>query len=134
MADHEFETQLERLFSEQPNFSDSEAFSRRVEHRLAVGWQWRNLVIGAAGLGGGSVAVGQIASMQLFANQGALYGQGAHQAYLSATKWSLEHWTVLFGAYAGLPFLPFGGEAIWMSAGLMALAFGFALTRLLEEV
>jgi len=126
MADHDFKYQLERLFNTPPSLADSEAFALRVEVRLAKGWQVRNLVLFASGLIGGLIAVHQAMGLNLYGRLEAFSGLETRQALASLARWSPSQ--------LGLPSWPFGGEAIWMSGGLMVLAIGFALIRLLEEV
>ena len=59
MADFEFEGRLERLFAQPPRLADGDAFARRVEARLDREWTLRRVLIGAAGLAGAVVALGQ---------------------------------------------------------------------------
>ena len=56
-APDEFDPFIERLFRETPPMPDSADFARGVEKRLASGSRMRTVVIGAAGLIGGVVAV-----------------------------------------------------------------------------
>ena len=56
-APDEFDPFIERLFRETPSMPDSADFARGVETRLASGSRMRTVVIGAAGLIGGVVAV-----------------------------------------------------------------------------
>jgi hypothetical protein len=56
-APDEFDPFIERLFRETPPMPDSAGFARGVEKRLASGSRMRTVVIGAAGLIGGVVAV-----------------------------------------------------------------------------
>ena len=53
----EFDPFIERLFRETPPMPDAAEFARGVERRLAAGSRMRTVVIGAAGLIGGVVAV-----------------------------------------------------------------------------
>ena len=126
MADHDFNYRLERLFNTPPSFADSEAFALRVEARLAKGWQVRIIVIGVSGLVGGMIAVRQVMGLNVFGRLEAYTGEQTHQVMTSLANLTPTH--------LGLPSWPFGGEAIWMSGGLMVVALGLALIRLLEEV
>ena len=56
-APDEFDPFIERLFRETPPMPDPAGFARSVERRLARGSRMRTVVIGAAGLIGGVVAV-----------------------------------------------------------------------------
>ena len=56
-APDEFDPFIERLFRETPPMPDAAEFARGVEKRLAAGSRMRTVVISAAGLIGGVVAV-----------------------------------------------------------------------------
>lgn len=121
----DFDALLVRLFDEPPAFADSEAFVASVIQRLDRRWQVRSLVIGVTGLLGGFVAVSQIMANNLVGKVEVL-SLGAKPHLLSQLIRSAETHLVL-------PSLPFGGEGLWMSAGLAGLALVFALTRAIEE-
>ncbi|MEY4249415.1 MAG: hypothetical protein RJA87_1048 [Pseudomonadota bacterium] len=121
----DFDALLVRLFDEPPAFADSEAFVASVIQRLDRRWQVRSLVIGVTGLLGGFVAVSQIMANNLVGKVEVL-SVGAKPHLLSQLIQSVETHLVL-------PSLPFGGEGLWMSAGLAGLALVFALTRAIEE-
>ncbi|GAD58446.1 hypothetical protein [Brevundimonas abyssalis] len=69
-APDEFDPFIERLFRETPPMSDSADFARGVEKRLASGSRMRTVVIGAAGLIGGVVAVRETLGSNLSFNAG----------------------------------------------------------------
>ena len=121
----DFEAQLIQMFDAPPAFVDADLFASSVTQRLDRGWQVRNLVIGGAGLIGGVIAVSQIMATNLIGRVEGL-SIGAQQHLVSHLIQSVETHLVL-------PSLPFGGEGIWMSAGLAGLALVFALTRAIEE-
>ncbi|WP_242916603.1 hypothetical protein [Caulobacter sp. CCUG 60055] len=125
MADLEFETRLDRLFAEPPHFPDAPLFALKVDERLNRGWTLRRLVIGALGLVGGVIGVAQIMSSGVL---------GKLQFVSNASAKSLNDLAALAPAKLSLPALPFGGEALWMSALLAILALGFALTRAIKEI
>ncbi len=77
------------------------------------------------GLIGGVIAVSQIMATNLMGRVESL-SLGAQQHLVSRLIQSVETHLVL-------PSLPFGGEGLWMSAGLAGLALVFALTRAIEE-
>ncbi|MEH6664151.1 MAG: hypothetical protein V7678_04820 [Brevundimonas sp.] len=56
-APDEFDPFIERLFRETPPMADAAGFARGVEKRLTAASRMRTVVIGAAGLIGGVVAV-----------------------------------------------------------------------------
>ena len=121
----DFEAQLVQMFDAPPAFVDADLFASTVTQRLDRGWQVRSLVIGGAGLIGGVVAVSQIMATNLIGRVESL-SLGAQQHLVSRLIQSVETHLVL-------PSLPFGGEGLWMSAGLAGLALVFALTRAIEE-
>jgi hypothetical protein len=121
----DFEAQLVQMFDAPPAFVDADLFASTVTQRLDRGWQVRSLVIGGAGLIGGVIAVSQIMATNLMGRVESL-SLGAQQHLVSRLIQSVETHLVL-------PSLPFGGEGLWMSAGLAGLALVFALTRAIEE-
>jgi len=121
----DFDAQLIQLFDAPPAFADADLFASTVMQRLDRGWQVRSLVIGGAGLIGGLIAVSQIMATNLIGKVESL-SLGAQQHLVANLIRSAE-------AHLVLPSLPFGGEGLWMSAGLAGLALVFALTRAIEE-
>ena len=121
----DFEAQLIQMFDAPPAFVDADLFASTVTQRLDRGWQVRSLVSGTTGLIGGVIAVSQIMATNLMGQVESL-SLGAQQHLVSRLIQSVETHLVL-------PSLPFGGEGLWMSAGLAGLALVFALTRAIEE-
>ena len=126
MADLDFEMQLDRLFGEPPAFADSEDFARRVETRLNRGWSLRSLAIGAAGVLGGVIGVGQLISSNLIGRAEAVSSSSGHA--LGDGLGSLMR------AGSNLSALPIGGEALWMAAALAILALAFGITRAMDQI
>ena len=122
----EFEARLGRLFSEPPSFVDADDFARSVVARLDTGWRVRSLVIGLTGLIGGGIGVSQMMAINLF---GRIETLSTVQGQRLGTQFGQ-----IFPTHLTLPSLPIGGEGLWMSAGLAAVAVVFALTRALEEI
>jgi hypothetical protein len=121
----DFEAQLIQMFDAPPAFVDADLFASTVTQRLDRGWQVRSLVIGGAGLIGGLIVVSQIMATNLIGKVESL-SFGSEQPLLRSL--------IAYGeAHRVLPSLPFGGEGLWMSAGLAGLALVFALTRAIEE-
>ena len=113
------------MFDDPPVFVDSHGFASSVMQRLDRSWQVRSLVIGATGLLGGVIAVSQIMANNLI---------GQIEALSLGTKPHLLHHLIQsVESHLVLPSLPFGGEGLWMAAGLAGLALVFALTRAIEE-
>lgn len=125
MADLEFEGRLGKLFAEPPYFPDAPLFALKMDARLNRGWTLRRMVIGALGLAGGLIGVIQIAS------SGAL---GKVEVASNAGARTLNGLAAAVPAKLSLPAVPFGGEALWMSAALAVLAIGFAISRAIKEI
>lgn len=121
----DFEAQLIQMFDAPPAFVDADLFALSVTQRLDRGWQVRSLVIGTTGLIGGLIAVSQIMATNLI---------GKVESLSFGTEQPLLRSLIAYGErHVVLPSLPFGGEGLWMSAGLAGLALVFALTRAIEE-
>ena len=121
----DFEAQLIQMFDAPPAFADADLFASTVTQRLDRGWQVRSLVIGTTGLIGGVIAVSQIMATNLI---------GKVESLAFASEQPLMRSLIAYGErHLVLPSLPFGGEGLWMSAGLAGLALVFALTRAIEE-
>lgn len=121
----DFDAQLIQLFDAPPAFADADLFASSVMQRLDRGWLVRSLVIGGAGLIGGLIAVSQIMASNRIGKVESL-SVGAQQHLVANLIRSVETHLVL-------PSWPFGGEGLWMSAGLAGLALVIALTRAIEE-
>jgi hypothetical protein len=121
----DFEAQLIQMFDAPPAFVDADLFASTVTQRLDRSWQVRSLVIGGAGLIGGGIAVSQIMATNLI-------GKVESLSFLTE-QLLLRDLMAYAERHLDLPSLPFGGEGLWMSAGLAGLALVFALTRAIEE-
>ena len=126
MADRSFEMELDRLFSEQPAFADSDLFAHRVESNLERGWAFRRMLIGTLGLAGGLVGAAQLLGSGVTQKVGALISQSAPTIQLQWTDVALSH--LLPGGFE------VNGEILWMSAALAVVAIGFGLTRAIREI
>jgi hypothetical protein len=125
MADPDFETRLIRLFAQAPEFVDSDGFAQRVESRLDRSWTVRRLLIGAAGVGGGAIAVAQTIGAHLFDRVAGF--SGASVAAFSQGARTLSQLPLVTA-------LPIGGEVMWVGAGLAVLAVVLVATRALENL
>ncbi len=124
MADLEFEAQLSRWFASTPAFVDADAFTRRVEGRLDRSWMLRRMLIGAAGVGGGLIAAGQMLGVHMFERlQGLSVASATAITQGSRTISRLQHSVDL----------PISGEVIWMGAALAVFAVVLMATRVMEE-
>lgn len=128
MAEHPFEHRLHRMFAEAPAFPDAGLFAAQLEQRLDRGWTVRSLAIGAAGLVGGGVAVVQALGSDLFGRL-----ELAGRASAGAAGRSVSGLVEASAAIPSLGGLAFGGETLWLIAGLGALAIALIATRLLEQ-
>ncbi len=127
MSDHGFESRLHALFAQSPNFPDAPAFAARVQGRLDRGWALRRVFITTAGVAGGGVAAAQFMSAHLLS-----------QADMASRTTRLEAARALANALSRLPTvtmhaLPFGGEVVWLVAGLVVMAGALLATRVFEE-
>jgi hypothetical protein len=125
MADPEFETRLLRLFAETPELADADGFAGRIEARLERAWTLRRLMIGAAGLGGGGIAVAQTLGAHLF-DRVAGFSDASAAAVTQGAR-TLSQLRLLEA-------LPVGGEVLWVGAGLALLAVALMATRSLENL
>jgi len=125
MADLEFETRLERMFAEPPMLPGGDAFAALIESRLERGWTLRNILIGALGIVGGVIGVGQMVASHVVGHVESLSSESAKAATGDMARLIPDHFP--------LSQVPFGSEALWMSAALAAVAIGFAITRAVEE-
>ena len=129
MSDPSFETRLHKLFADSQPFADAPLFAASVESRLSRGWALRRVLIGVAGAVGGAVAVFQIAA----AGMGPKLVRAAD--LVDEVRRALGQAPGrLPGPFADLGQLPFGGEAIWLVAGLAVLAGALLASRSLEEI
>jgi hypothetical protein len=123
MAEPNFEHQVARLFSETSGFPDQRDFTQAVQARLERGWGVRRLLIGAAGASGGLVAAVQVFQANLVERAAA----ASHDADLRVNDLA-ERGIALLHLHVS-----FGGEVVWMVAGLGALGLALAAARLADR-
>ena len=121
MSDFDFEARLERLYTQPPRLSDSNAFARRVEDRLEREWSLRRGLILVAGVVGAGVALSQLAGSEVYQRVSAM----AEPALRVAGQG--------LGAFAPSEILTqpilWTGEALWTLAAVGGLIAAFAATR-----
>jgi len=125
MVERDFETQLERMFAQTAPMPDADEFTQGVEKRLRRDWRVRTLVIGAAGVAGGAVAVSQSLGLGL--------GHRAQAAAVSSTT-AFDNLYDQAAAQGGA--LLQGGAGIgmfWIASALMIVAAIVGATRALDE-
>jgi hypothetical protein len=127
MIEPPFELQVQRLFAEAPTAPDADAFAARVQARLERGWALRRLLIGAAGIAGGLIAAVQFLTSGLIGRASTAsedLSSRLHVAAAGATQWVSN----TLPTHA----LPFGGEGLWLAAGLGAVGVALLAARLFE--
>ena len=125
MADPDFDARLLRMFADAPELGDADGFANRVEDRLARAWTVRRLLIGAAGLGGGAIAVAQAVGSHAFERVANF--SGASTAAVTQGARTISQLPLMSA-------LPVGGEVMWVGAGLAVLAVALVATRALENL
>ncbi len=125
-----FDAQLYRLFSQAPVMADAGAFAERLQRRLNRRWAIRRLMITLGGLTGGMITAWQVMSAHLIA-QADIASQGPAAAARHAFAVGLLRAHM---ATSLVQALPFGGEALWLIAGLAAVAAALLATRLFETL
>lgn len=129
MDDPAFEMRLSRMFAESPPFPDSVLFASEVESRLGRGWALRRVLIAAAGAVGGLIAICQIVGSGLAARL-----NGASRV-MEAARDGVSHLpSPLATPLSAFGDMPFGGEVLWLVAGLAVLAGALLVGRSIEDI
>lgn len=126
MVEREFEAALERMFAQSRPMPDADAFAARVQARLDRSWRTRTVVIGAAGVIGGALAV-----TQAFGSNLGVQMRDASENSLGAAQTLVASAVAQFSeaSTAG------GGAGLfWAASAMMGAAAVFAAMRLFEEV
>lgn len=129
MSDPSFDARLQRMFCDHPHYPDTPLFVADIENRLSRGWALRRAMIGAAGVAGGLIVTVQVAGAPIGERLGEALQvlQGAGRSVRSAAD-------LIPGARLDLGLPPFGGEAIWLVAGLAVLAGALLASRSIQEL
>ena len=128
MAEFEFESRLDKLFSETPAFNDAAPFAVRVQSKLNRRWVNRGVVIGAFGVIGGVIGVGQVVVSGMFDRLGAMNGHAVNVAAGNLTHWTTDR------LQAMTPPNGFAGGAWWVVLGAAGIAVAWLVTRLVEDI
>jgi len=122
----EFETRLDRLFTQSPPMADGDAFAERVEQRLRRGWTFRRVLIGGLGVLGGVIGVAQMAASGVIGHVEGLSAQ-------TGRLWSADL-NKLTSLHLPLAVAPLGAGVLWMAAFVAVVGLGFAITRVIEDL
>ncbi len=125
-----FDLQLQRLFAQAPPMADGVAFAERLERRLNRRWALRRVLITFAGVAGAMITLWQVMSAHLIARADvASQAPAAEARHAVAVALMRVHM-----ATSLVQALPFGGEALWLIAGLAVMAAALLATRLFETL
>jgi hypothetical protein len=125
-----FDLQLQRLFAQAPAMPDAAAFAERLQRRLDRRWAIRRVMITMAGVAGGIITLWQVMSAHLIAQADIASQAPAAQARHAFSVALLR----VHMATSVIQALPFGGEALWLIAGLAVMAAALLATRLFETL
>ena len=139
MSADEFDPEIERLFARTPPMADAALFTAQIEARLAGGARMRAVVLTAAGLVGGVVAVRETVNLKLnlggsdaAVTQSGL-GQGM-QAAAGGVQTSIQGVLDQLGL-AHLEFGSMGGmQLFWIAAGALIAVAAAGAMKLSQEV
>lgn len=142
-APDEFDPFIERLYARQAPMPDADAFAAGVEQRLARGSRIRTVVLTAAGLIGGVVAVRETVASNFAFRAGEAVESGVRVIDGGATGVADQGQAALAG---GLDQLGFGGvdlsalgsmggaSLFWVAAAALIALAGFATMKLADQV
>lgn len=126
MDDGAFSGSVRRLFDEAPPFPDTPLFALEVERRIARRWALRRLLIIAAGVSGGVLAVAQT------------LGSGLMERLARAPRLleTVKVGLLQAGGVSRLSALelPYAGEILWLVVGLIVLALALLVGRRIDGV
>jgi hypothetical protein len=125
-----FDVQLQRLFAQTPPTSDAAEFADRLQRRLNRRWALRRVLITLAGVSGAMITLWQVMSAHLIARADVASQAPAAEARHAFTVALLR----LHMATNLVQALPFGGEILWLIAGLAVMAAALLATRLFETL
>jgi hypothetical protein len=125
-----FDLQLQRLFAQAPTMPDTAEFALRLQRRLDRRWAVRRALITLAGVSGAMIALWQVMSAHLIA-QADIASQAPAAEVRHAVAVALLR---VHMATSLVQALPFGGEALWLIAGLAVMAAALLATRLFETL
>ena len=121
----EFETKLDRMFAESPDFEDAGSFAGQVQSKLNRNWTARRLVIGVLGVIGGLIGVGQIVSSGVIGRVTALAHGAPNLSSVNIGQW-YGHLTAGFS--------PATSGAAWLGLAAAGIGAALALSRVIEDL
>jgi hypothetical protein len=125
-----FDIQLQRLFAQTPSMPDGPEFAERLQRRLNRRWAIRRIMITLAGVAGALITLWQVMSAHIIAQADIASQAPAAQARHAFAVALLR----VHMATSLVQALPFGGEALWLIAGLAVMAAALLATRLFETL
>lgn len=126
MAEFEFETRLDRMFSDAQSFDDAGSFAARVQAKLNRSWTTRRMVIGALGGLGGVIGVAQIINSGVLGHLDALSSDSTRLASVD-----IGHWV---STQVGAMSAPLTSGAAWIGLAAVGVAVAVVLTRFIEDI
>ncbi len=126
MADARFEHELGRLFAEAPPPPDAEFFALRVRERLDRDWTLRRMFVSLAGAAAGAVALWRVAGEQVVLR--------LEEAVSAPVNALLIDKALIANVAPVLRAVPVPMEVVWLAGGLVLLAAGMLVTRMVDEV
>ncbi len=121
----EFETRLDRMFAEAPDFDDAGSFAGEVQSKLNRNWTRRGLVIGVFGVIGGLIGVWQILSSGVMGRMNSLAKSAPSLASLD-----LSHWH----GHLNAGFSPATSGAAWLGLAAAGIGAALAISRMIEDL
>lgn len=126
MSDPRFEHDLHRMFGEAPPRPDADFFAARVRERLDRAWTLRRVLIGLAGAFSGVIALWQLAGSQAMVQ--------VEQVLKTPVSGLWRENRLVADLAPVLKALPLPPEVVWLTGGLMLLAAGMLVTRVVDEL
>jgi hypothetical protein len=139
MSADEFDPEIERLFARTPSMPDASLFTTQIEARLAGGARMRGVVLTAAGLVGGVVAVRETMNLRI--------NLGSSDAAVTQTGLGLGVQEAAGGVQAsvqgvldqlGLAHLEFGSvggmQLFWIAAAALIAVAAAGAMKLSQEI
>ena len=125
MSDPRFERELSRMFAESPPMPDADFFALRVRERLDRDWTLRRMFVGLAGAAAGATALWRLSGEQAFVR--------IEEAVRAPVVDLWRNGELFAGVAPVLRAVPIPMELVWLAGGLVLLAAGMLVTRVVDE-